>query len=196
MPGRHPSPDCVRECALSELVQGFSLLLLRHGIAQEQCSEVADEDRALTDRGRRRTALVCRRLVDLGCRCDQLISSPLIRARQTAELAVEAGLAPAFALSDDLRPGETPVPLLRRFAGLSAEGLPDCLGLVGHEPDLSLLAARLLGAPTASIDLRKAGVTLLELSGSPASSAQASDWVGQWPPATLKVLVPPRFLLR
>jgi phosphohistidine phosphatase len=94
--------------------------------------------------------------------CDLLLSSPLRRAWQTAELGVAAGLASAFGLEPSLAPGHDPRPLLEA-------GSWGRLGLVGHEPDLGDLAASLLGAPPGTISLRKAGAALIRLGPAGAS---------------------------
>lgn len=134
------------------------LLLLRHGIAEERSPGRDDAERALTPRGERRTRRVIERLVALDLGCDQLLSSPLRRARQTAELAVAAGLAPALRLAPALAPSGDPLPLLTP----QALAVGARLALVGHEPDLGDLAARLIGAPAGSLVLKKAGFALLQ----------------------------------
>ena len=151
------------------------LLLLRHGIAEERCPERVDGERALTAVGRSRTRAVAERLVQLGLGCDQLVTSPLVRARQTAEIAVGAGLvaqgSPSLSLRVDaarvdaaLAPGGDPLPLVAEFqrAASAHKGLLR-LALVGHEPDLGALAAQLIGAPEGAIALKKAGIALLLL---------------------------------
>jgi phosphohistidine phosphatase len=132
------------------------LLLLRHGIAEERSPGRPDGERALTPRGVERTCAVMARLVELDFACDQLLTSPLRRALQTAELAVAAGLAPGLGVAEALAPGGDPLPLLERSAGMSH------LALVGHEPDLGDLAARLIGAPAGALVLKKAGVAVLQ----------------------------------
>ena len=133
------------------------LLLLRHGIAEERDSHLPDAQRALTEAGRLRTAAVFDRLLQFNLRCDQLYSSPLLRARQTAELAVAAGLAPHLQLSEALVPEADPWPLLCWPDGVRR------LALVGHEPDLGNLAAALIGAPPEALVLKKAGMALLQI---------------------------------
>jgi phosphohistidine phosphatase len=135
------------------------LLLLRHGIAEERRPDLPDGERPLTARGICRTRAVLQRLVALELCCDQLFSSPLRRARQTAELAVEAGLAPAGEVVAALAPGGEVGPLLQRAQGLKR------LALVGHEPDLGDLAARLIGARAGALALKKAGVAVLQCDG-------------------------------
>jgi phosphohistidine phosphatase len=154
------------------------LLLLRHGIAEERDPHLPDAQRALTAAGRLRTAAVLERLVQFNIPCDQLYSSPLLRARQTAELAVAAGLAPDLQLSEALVPEGDPWPLLRWPDGVRR------LALVGHEPDLGDLAAALIGAPPAALVLKKAGMALLQITA-----------VSPRPRARLRLLLGPAQLL-
>ena len=74
----------------------LQLLLVRHGIAEDRSEGRRDGLRALTPAGRRRTTEVLERVVALGLVADRLVSSPLVRARQTAEIALSAGLAPGL----------------------------------------------------------------------------------------------------
>lgn len=150
------------------------LLLWRHGLAAERRPDGNDAERALTPEGLRRTRVVAEQLVRLGLACDAMLSSPLRRAVQTADLGVAAGLASGFALASALAPGCDPLPLLAQASWRR-------LALVGHEPDLGDLASRLLAAPPGTIQLRKAGVALLRLGAGP---------------ARLQLLIGPRFLDR
>jgi phosphohistidine phosphatase len=144
------------------------LLLLRHGIAQDralaEAQGVPDRERALTQQGRARAAAVAERLVSLGFRCDWLLTSSLLRALQTAELVRAAGLAPRMGLAAELEPDADPLALLERWLGPDPP-MPGWrrLCLVGHEPDLSQLAAVLCGAPAGALRLKKAGAAVLEL---------------------------------
>jgi phosphohistidine phosphatase len=159
------------------------LLLLRHGIAEERRVDLPDGSRALTAEGRLRTEAVLQRLLELGLGCDLLLSSPLTRARQTADLARLAGLAPDLELAAALEPAGEIGPLLQLWLGDSSPR-PGWrrLALVGHEPDLGLLAARLIGAPAGAVTLKKAGVALVALP----EDGRA---------ARLKLLLSPRSLL-
>ena len=154
------------------------LLLLRHGIAEERVSGRDHPDRPLTDRGMQRTLQVVRRLRMLKVRADVLICSPYRRATETAQLAIEAGLAESMRLDSALEPGGDPWPLLSRLSG--------CCLLVGHEPDLSTLAATLIGAPNGSLRLRKAGFCPLSWPADLADPRGAAE---------LQVLLRPRLLL-
>jgi len=141
--------------------RGCRLLLLRHGLAEERQPGCSDAERALSERGRQRTRAVLEQLVARGLAADRLLSSPLRRAHQTAEIAVHCGLAPALELAPQLQPGGDLDAGLRVW--LAAPEPPRRLLLVGHEPDLSQLAARLIGAPPAALRLRKAGLIQLHL---------------------------------
>jgi phosphohistidine phosphatase len=175
------------------------LLLLRHGIAEERDpdpgdqADQADHRRGLTPEGAERTARLISRLCELELGCDVVLSSPLRRARQTAELAVAAGLATDLELAAGLAPLADPLPLLERWLGpLSPRPGWRRLALVGHEPDLSTLAALLIGVPMGqaprALQLKKAGVVLLQCSAAPVANGLAGT-------ARLALLLPPRVLL-
>ena len=141
------------------------LVLLRHGIAEPRQAGQDHPDRPLTEVGRQRTQRVMAALVRRGLRLDRLLTSPYLRALQTAQLALEAGLAPALVVDERLQPGGANETLLTPFDGR--------LGLVGHEPDLGDLACALLGCVPGSLVLRKAGVIQMRRSA------------GQWQLQTL-----------
>ncbi|MCT0217574.1 phosphohistidine phosphatase SixA [Synechococcus sp. CS-1329] len=173
----------------------MSLLLLRHGLAEERQAPGPaarpDGERPLTERGRERTVAVVRRLKQLKLPCDQLLSSPLLRARQTARIARDEGLCAALAIAAELVPGAEPMPLLEQWLTLDGPlAAGGRLGLVGHEPDLSALAARLCGAPPGALHLKKAGVALLEWSCPAAAAPQ--PLVGS---ACLRLLLSPACLI-
>ncbi|MDX2035079.1 MAG: phosphohistidine phosphatase SixA [Isosphaeraceae bacterium] len=140
-----------------------TLILVRHGIAVERGTEgIDDDDRPLTALGRKRTALVARRLARLIGEPDVVLTSPLPRALQTAEvLRRELGLRDAVEQFDPLRPDHDP--------HLLAESLRERPELrivaVGHEPTLSSLAALLVAgrADLPLIELAKAGAVGLRL---------------------------------
>lgn len=120
------------------------LTLFRHGKSDWETGVQDDYDRPLKERGRKDTPLMGKFLADIGATPDLLISSPAVRARQTAEL-----LAPALGYSREIRweasiyaasAGEL-MSLLRHLPDEAAHVL-----LVGHNPGFEDLAARLIGA--------------------------------------------------
>jgi phosphohistidine phosphatase len=159
------------------------LILLRHGLAEPHGAR-EDHLRALTPEGHKRTLRVCQRAGVIGLRGGRLISSPLVRARQTGEIAVEARLAPGLTCHEALAPGADPWPLIQDWwASEASTAAAPGLILVGHEPDLGLLACRLIGAPPGAVVLKKAGIALL-------------SWPRSTPagPAQLRLLLSPRSL--
>jgi phosphohistidine phosphatase len=153
------------------------LLLLRHGIAEPREEGRSDAARALTAAGRRRCAAVLTRLRQRGLAADLMLSSPLVRARQTAELAVQTNLAPSLVLAEDLMPGGDPLSQLATWLAVvpARSGQRPRLLLVGHEPDLGDLASALIGAPAGAITLRKSGLALLRCGGPATASATEAD---------------------
>jgi phosphohistidine phosphatase len=164
----------------------WELILLRHGIAEPHGSG-EDRLRALTPAGRERTRQICRRACQLGLKAPTLISSPLVRAHQTGAIAVETGLAAGLRCSEALAPGADPWPLLQDWLARGPEGGAGRLILVGHEPDLGLLACRLIGAPAGAVALKKAGIAMVAW---PQGTAVVSP-EGQ---AQLRLLLTPRVL--
>lgn len=165
------------------------LILLRHGIAEPRGSGLQDRLRALTPEGRERTQGICQRALQLGLRAPSLVSSPLVRARQTGEIAVQAGLAPRMVCSEALAPGADPWPLLQEWMGQERAEDSRRLILVGHEPDLGDLACRLIAAPAGAMVLKKAGLAMLRLAHAPAAG---SFLAGE---AQLLLLLTPKVLL-
>ncbi|EDY37334.1 phosphohistidine phosphatase SixA [Cyanobium sp. PCC 7001] len=162
------------------------LLLLRHGLAEERRADRPEALRPLTPEGIRRTRAVVGRLAELDLRVDRLVTSPLARARQTAALALEAGLAPSLEEHTALEPGGAGLAGLHaHLADLPGEGR---LMLVGHEPDLGDLAARLIGAAPGSLVLKKAGLAWLQ---APSVNREV-PWESPW---RLRLLIGPRQLL-
>ncbi len=123
--------------------------LLRHGDAEGHGSK-PDADRELTERGRRQATDAGRALKALGANIDACLSSPKVRARQTAELACE-GLGVPVELDDRLAGGDfDPLDL--------AAGRGDLI-LVGHEPDFSRAVAAVTGS---RVKLKKGGLAAID----------------------------------
>lgn len=162
----------------------IELYLIRHGLAGEFGTYTNDDERPLTEDGKKKTRLVAKRLMDLGLQFDLILTSPLTRARQTADILVETGLSTRSQDANYLASG-TITPWLDWLEAWTP-GNHERLGLVGHEPSLSTWAELLAwGEVKGAVELKKAGVIGLSLpeTGSP---------IGR---STLFWLTPPRFLL-
>lgn len=162
------------------------LYFIRHGIAADRGTYANDDERPLTDQGRSRTQAVAERLVALGCRVETILSSPLVRAHQTTQILLEAGLAPTSETLDLLAPGGRLPAWLPWLSEWQMAHPVSRLALVGHEPDLSHWAQQLVhGEASDRWQLKKAGVIGVEI-------AAAKEAIGR---GELFCLVPPRLLL-
>ena len=91
---------------------------------------------------------------------DRLISSPYVRARQTAEIVAAEYPDLVVETIDALEPGAEPADVVKWLCGLGGTGV---VALVGHEPDLSALVSHLLtGRDEVSVELKKGATCLLE----------------------------------
>jgi phosphohistidine phosphatase len=162
-----------------------TLYLVRHGLAGEHGSYTNDNDRPLTEEGTQKTRQVARRLATLNLEFDLILTSPLVRAKQTAEILMDAGLGKQLEEFSPLAPGGRIEDWVEWLSSWKP-GKTGCLALVGHEPGLSTWAETLIwGEAKGAIALKKAGVMglLLPKTGSPVGHSQ------------LFWLTPPRFLL-
>ena len=157
----------------------MQLILLRHGIAEDRRPDLDDADRKLTPIGIERTREAVQGLARYLGPIDKVLTSRKRRAKETADLLCEAiDLAPE--LCEPLAEGT-----IDQVLHLLATRQEDVLVLVGHEPQLSMLAERLCGAGHLSfIELKKAGAVVLRMHAmNPAA-----------PSAVLEALLPPRVL--
>lgn len=159
------------------------LYLIRHGIAGEHGSYANDDERPLTDEGIRKTKQVAQRLYELEVRLDLIVTSPLVRAQQTAKILQAAGLSKALDTSADLAPGGNLQQWLAWLKTWQAQG-GQRLAIVGHEPDLGEWAETLVwGEVRHRLIVKKAGVIGLLL--------PEADPIGN---SQLFWLTPPRYL--
>jgi phosphohistidine phosphatase len=150
------------------------LYLVRHAIAAERGEDWPDDDkRPLTARGVSRFKESVTGLSRLGVAVDEIFTSPLIRAKQTADL-LAAGLPgkPSVKVLDALSPGHTPGSLL---AQLAKNARRRRIALVGHEPALGELAAHLIGAGRA-LPFKKGGVCRIDVESLTSRRAGALNW--------------------
>lgn len=140
-------------------------VLIRHGVAVEPEEwEGSEENRPLTEKGKKRVLLAAAGLAALDCNPTNLLSSPFVRAYDTARL-LRTVLCPSVKVEtrQELAVGSTPERILRLLRAFPAESIVIC---VGHEPLLGEAAALLLcGKATANFPMKKAGAALIRLPG-------------------------------
>jgi phosphohistidine phosphatase len=138
---------------------GIRLYLIRHGIAVERTEFAGpDRDRPLTSQGEQKTGRVAQRLRKLELHFDCLLTSPLLRARQTATILQAEGLADSTEIVDWLAPAGNFASGLAWLENIQKSQL-NSVAFVGHEPDLSQWAEVLLWEESCQVlVLKKAGV--------------------------------------
>ena len=159
------------------------IYLVRHAIAAERGEEWPDDaKRPLTERGINRFRECVKGLRALDVVIDEIFTSPLVRARQTADL-LAAGVQgrPVVKILDAMAPGHAPATVITQLAKVAREPR---IALVGHEPDLGELAAHVVGAQR-PLPFKKGGIARLDVEGLSLKRPGALIW-----------FVPPRILRR
>ncbi len=160
----------------------MELLIVRHASAVPHGTPgIPDEERPLTPRGEERFREVAVGLAELLRAPDAILTSPLPRARRTAELAAAAWQTTAIEEAPPLATGsfEGLVKLLARFP-------PDAfVAVFGHEPHVSGLLGRLIGGRGDSLPFKKGGAALVELAG---PLAEGGSLIWFLPPRVLRDL--------
>ncbi len=155
----------------------FELYIMRHGIAEDRAAGgvMDDAQRALTDEGKEKVREIAAGLDRIGTKLDWIVSSPLVRAIQTAKIVAETlSSKPPLDICEALAPGGSGDELLR-FVSRSAERR--LVMVVGHEPDLGRLAARLIGAGrNANMPFKKGGCCSIELGELPPKPSGRLIW--------------------
>jgi len=162
----------------------ITLFLVRHGIAEDPSADRPDIERRLTREGRVKTQRAMRGLMTLRPELDLILTSPLTRARETAEiLAAEVGQID-IEVFPALASGESTSTLCAAVAKMSCK---TGIALVGHEPDLGELGSYILTGDehAAHLHFRKAGVATFEV-----------ESLAELRPATLRWFLPPSLLRR
>ena len=154
---------------------------LRHGIAVEPDSWTgSDFDRPLTRDGQQRMEREAKAISELSLGLDRIVTSPLLRARQTAQIVADRlDLLERF-VEDARLGGGFNAERLREI--LMAQADASSIMLVGHEPAMSATIGRVVGG--ASIELKKAALAGVEF-------AHAGSTTG-----TLFCLIPPKVLVK
>ena len=143
----------------------MKLILCRHGLAMDRAVSVTkkmeDNLRPLTDKGKKRSDLLAQSILNQNCDPNLLVSSPYVRAMQTAEILYQSFSTVEIHECMDLVPSAPPQAFaqwLKKYAKSSTT-----IVAVGHEPQLSVFASWVLAGLTESfIDLKKSGALCLE----------------------------------
>lgn len=138
----------------------MNLYLIRHAISEEEHSSGEDSQRALTDKGAKKMRQIAKGLRVLGAEIDLILTSPYVRAKETAEILADVyKIKKQIVMSDHLIPMGAPDLLI---AEINEKFSFDSLAIVGHEPYLSSLISLLVsgGAPL-DLVIKKGGVCRL-----------------------------------
>jgi len=143
----------------------MKLYLLRHGIAAEPGTAGirTDSERPLISEGREKLHRVTAAMQAMELSFDLILSSPFLRARQTAEIVADALKArKRMCFDDELACGGNVRDLVQRLARIRP--VPESVLLVGHEPDLSELVSLLCSGETRlTVGFKKGGLCRLEV---------------------------------
>ena len=152
----------------------LELFLIRHGIAAERGADYPDDSkRPLTSNGIARLRKEAKALPQLDVDFDLIISSPLVRAKQTAEVFAQVlPSRPTVTLSDSLAPAGTPAAVFQELAKHMRKAR---IALVGHEPNIGELAARLIGARGA-IEFKKGAICCIDFDVFPPKGVGRLRW--------------------
>jgi phosphohistidine phosphatase len=158
--------------------------LLRHAEAEDRSESGRDEDRALSAAGIKRMRAIARGIASLETPFSAIYVSPLLRARQTAELVAAAcRFTPTLKETKALIPGADVDTILHELAMAKVNKDRDVL-LVGHLPHLGRLFGRLsTGRSDIEIPMKKASLAAFEVEGDPSLDR-----------AELRYFLPPRVL--
>jgi phosphohistidine phosphatase len=136
----------------------LDIYIIRHAdaLALGERGVTADEDRPLSERGEAQSRAVGAVLLRHGITLDKVITSPYLRARQTAEEMLRSWPPPLpeVHVCADLAPDGKPKKLARFLRGLGSSNI----ALVGHQPHLGIWTGWIIGSKNANIDLAKAGI--------------------------------------
>lgn len=150
------------------------LYIIRHGIAVDRADPKSPPEagRPLTARGVQKTREAALGFCALGAKPDVLITSPYVRAAQTAEIFAEAlGFSPErIRVSEALKPAQNPAEIVKEIAHIRAKEA----ALFGHAPHVDLLIAYLAGSRGPFSEMKKAGAACFE------QSPPHSRWVLRW----------------
>jgi len=150
------SPTPIRKLSKTASPTKIDLFILRHGEAGNRMTVVEeDSERPLTPDGRAEMQKIAKSLKSIGLQTKQIYTSPLKRARETAEITAKILNIPTLEEWDELKPDGSKVALYRKLERLEQNSRPI---LVGHEPYLTSMIGEIIGTKSPKIVLKKGGV--------------------------------------
>jgi phosphohistidine phosphatase len=160
----------------------LELYLIRHGMAADRGDEYPDDSkRPLTGEGIADLKKGAHALNALDIGFEHIITSPLVRTRQTADVFAEhLKSKPSVSTTDALAPAGAPTAVLQELAKHMRKG---SIALVGHEPNIGELAARLLGSRT-PIAFKKGAICRIDFEVFPPKGIGQLRWF--LPPKVLR----------
>lgn len=157
----------------------MELYVFRHAIAEDARAGQRDADRSLTEEGRKKAAEVVKAARRAGLKPSLIVSSPYLRAVQTAQIAAnELGNKGEIVKIEALVPHGSPQSVWHELRAFRDEA---AVLVAGHEPLLSRLVAYLLAAPQLKIEMKKAAMVRIDL-----------ESFGPAPHGTLRWMMTPR----
>lgn len=155
----------------------MDVFLIRHGIAADRSLYARDLDRPLTETGQIKTARIARRLAELGVGFDILLSSPYLRAQQTAKLLLAERLAPRCESCQALAPEGSWEDWVHWWRQWHAGDIgATSIALVGHQPNLGHWAEMLVwGCTKEKLTVKKAGIIGVRLPDGTAEPTAAGE---------------------
>ncbi len=164
----------------------MELYLIRHGLAGDRQDYERDEERPLTPKGEIKTEKIAQRLQGIGVHFDLILSSPLKRAEQTAQILLAAGLGDRLETHPCLAPDGLLQDWLNWLSHDHYNQSQSCIALVGHQPNLGDWAESLVwGDIQNKLILKKGGIIGISLPSTDNLIAQGE----------LFLLTAPRWLL-
>jgi len=152
----------------------MQVLLLRHGVAEDGHAGLSDADRALTAEGRKKLRQVLQTAAKAGVRPGLMLSSPLKRAVQTADMAKQILKYPGEILQTRvLAPGSSVEQIWEEIRVHRAE---DSLLLTGHNPLFEHLAGFLLGHPNLKMEFKKGALLRVDIESFSAAPSGILRW--------------------
>ena len=153
----------------------MELYLLRHGVAESGGAGRPDAQRRLTDAGKEKLRQVLARARSAKVAPSLILTSPLVRAVETARIAAqELGYRGAIPETDALLPSSTPAATWRE---LRSHGEEAAILVAGHEPLLSELASFLLGTSRVVVEMKKGALARIDLEVSAGAPQGLLRWL-------------------